>query len=163
MLKQQIQSEISKAVKEGDGVTTSTLRMLCAAILSEEKEKRYKLSKAEAGLNEAELNEKSALTEEEIIEVVSSEAKKRKEAILSFEQGNRPELAQKEKKELEILMKYMPEQISEEELKKLVKEAIEKTGAKEIKDMGKIMAELMPKVKGRADGGQISKIAKELL
>lgn len=163
MLKQQIQSNISQAVKGGDEISSSTLRMLSAAIISKEKDKRYAASKENPGLSESELVDKSVLTDEEIIEVVSSEVKKRKEAILSFEKGNRPELAEKEKKELEILMKYMPEQISEEELKKIVKEAIEKVGAKEIKDMGKVMAELMPKVKGRADGSQISKIAKEII
>lgn len=171
MLKQQIQNDALKAMKEKDEITSSVLRMLLAAVINKEKEKRYQISKKETSLNEKELDEKSALTEEEIIEVISSEAKKRKESILLFEKGNRKELADKERKELEILMKYMPEQISEEELKKMVKEAVEKTGAKEMKDpsknsgqaMGKIMAELMPKVKGKADGSEISRIAKEIL
>ena len=72
-------------------------------------------------------------------------------------------MVDKETKEKEILEKYLPEQLSEEEIKKLVKEAIEKIGAKEIKDMGKVMAELMPQVKGKADGSLVSKIVKELL
>jgi hypothetical protein len=78
-------------------------------------------------------------------------------------QGNRPELADREKKEIEILKKYLPEQLSEEQLRKLIQESITKTGAKEIKDMGKIMADLMPKIKGKADNSEISKIVKELL
>lgn len=160
MLKQQIQSDTLSAAKNKEEIALSVLRMLRAAILSKEKEKRYKLSKS---MTEAELEEKSALTDAEIIETISSEAKKRKESIIAFEKGNRPELVEKEKKELEILMKYLPEQIGEEELKKMVKDAIDKVGAKEIKDMGKVMAELMPKVKGKADGGAISKIAKELM
>lgn len=161
MLKQNIQSDISQSLKEANETASSTLRMLLASITAKEKEKRYKLSKE--GLSENELIEKSVLTDEEIIEVVSYEIKKRKEAILAFEKGNRQELADKEKKEIEILMKYMPEQISEEELKRMIKEAIDKVGAKEMKDMGKVMAELMPKVKGKADGSEISRIAKEIL
>lgn len=160
MLKQRISEDAAIAAKNKEETALSVLRMLSAAILTKEKDKRYKLSKT---IKEAELEEKSALTDEEVMEVISSEAKKRKEAILAFEKGNRPEMAQKEKKELEVLMKYMPEQLGEEELKKLVKEAIDKVGAKEMKDMGKVMAELMPKVKGKADGGEISRIAKELM
>jgi len=160
MLKERILEEIAISAKNKEELTLSVLRMLSASILSKEKEKRYKLSKS---IKDAELEEKSALTDEEIIETISSEVKKRKEAIIAFEKGNRPELAKKEKKELEVLMKYMPEQIDAEELKKMVKSAIDKVGAKEIKDMGKVMAELMPKVKGKADGSEISRIAKELM
>jgi uncharacterized protein YqeY len=109
------------------------------------------------------LEKQRQLVEEEVLEVISSEIKKRKEAILLFEKGERQELAEKEKREIGILQNYLPEQLPEEELRKLVKEAIEKTGAKEMKDMGKIMAELMPKVKGKADGSLVSKIVKELL
>lgn len=163
MTKQQIQNDASNALKQGDKNASSVLRMLLASILSKEKEKRYQISKKEQNLNEKELDEKSILTEDEIMETISSEVKKRKESILSFEKGNRNELAEKEKKELEVLMKYMPEQMPEEELKKIAKEAVEKTGAKEMKDMGKIMAELMPKIKGRADGSEVSKIIKEIL
>ena len=103
------------------------------------------------------------MTDEQVLEVISSEIKKRKDAIALYEQGKRPELAEREKKEIDILKKYLPEQLSEEELRKLVSESIEKTGASEMKDMGKIMADLMPKVKGKADNSEISKIVKELL
>ena len=97
------------------------------------------------------------------MKLVSSEIKKRKDAIALYEQGKRPELAEREKKEIEILKKYLPEQLSEEEIKKIVAESIEKTGAKEMKDMGKVMADLNPKIKGKADGGEVSKIIKEIL
>ena len=163
MLKQTIQSDLTQALKRGDEITCSTLRMLLAAILSKEKEKRYKISKEEPELTEKELAEKSFLTDEELIEVVSSEIKKRKEAILGFEKGERKELAEKEKSEMEILGKYLPEQLSEEEIERLVKDAIEEVGAGDIKDMGKVMAALMPKVKGKADGSMVSRIVKELL
>ncbi|GAH90207.1 unnamed protein product [marine sediment metagenome] len=163
MLKDKIQSNLNQALKRGDEITCSTLRMLLAAILSKEKEKRYKIFKEEPELTEKELAEKSFLTDEEVIEVISSEIKKRKEAILGFEKGERKELAEKEKAEMEVLEKYLPEQLSEEEIERLVKEAIEEVGAEDIKDMGKVMAALMPKVKGKADGGLVSKIVKELL
>ncbi|MEK0366298.1 MAG: GatB/YqeY domain-containing protein, partial [Nitrosopumilus sp.] len=101
-------------------------------------------------MSEKDLIKESQLTDEEIVEVISFEAKKGKEAILEFKKGERQDLVGKEKKELEILQKYLPEQLSEEEIKKLVKEAIKKVGAQEIKDTGKVMAEMMPQVKGKA-------------
>jgi len=152
-LKGKIQEDLNSAIKSKREIETSTLRMLSAAILNKEKEKRYKSGKSED----------IPLIDEEIIEVVFNEVKKRKEAIELYEKGDRQELADKEKKEAEILQKYLPEQLTEEEVKKLVKEAITKVGAKEQKDMGKVMAELMPQVKGKADGGLVSKVVKELL
>lgn len=163
MLKEKIQANLNEAVKNRDEEKSNTLRFILASLQSKEKEKRYKASKENAGLSDSELENKSILTDEEIIDALSSEAKKRKEAIIGFEKGNRPEMAEKEKKELVILMEYLPEQISEEELKKIVKEAVEKTGAKEMKDMGKVMAIVMPQIKGKADGSQVSQIAKEIM
>ncbi len=163
MLKQEIQTDLRESIKKSDEISRSTLRMLSATILNKEKEKRYKIAKAEPDLIEKELAEKSVSTDEEIIEVVTSEIKKRKEAILEFEKGKRKDLVKKEKAEIEILEKYLPEQFSEEEVKKLAKKAVEKVGAKEIKDMGKVMAELIPQVKGKADGKLVSQIVKELL
>jgi len=172
-LKKKIQENLITALKEKKDyyppttlrgeIEVSTLRMLLAAILNKEKEKRYKLSREKTDLEEKELQKESQLTDEEVIEVISSEAKKRKEAISEFEKGERQDLVEKETKEKEILEKYLPEQLSEEEIQKLVKEAIEKTGAKELKDMGKVMAELMPQVKGRAEGGLVSKIVRDSL
>jgi hypothetical protein len=162
-LKNKIQSDLTEALKSQNVVVRDTLRVLSAAILSKEKEKRYKISKDGKVSTEEELTKKSVLIDEEVMDVIVSEAKKRKESILEFEKGKRDDLAKKEKQELEVLQKYLPEQLPEEEVKKLVKEAVENTGAKEIKDMGKVMAALMPKIKGRADGGMISKIVKDLL
>jgi len=153
MLKEAIKEDLNQALKKGDEIKCSTLRMLLAAVLSKEKEKKYK----------EKIEEEVELADEEMIDVISSEAKKRKESIIEYEKGERQSLAEKEKAELEILQKYLPEQLSEEEIKQLIEEAIEKTGAQDIKDMGKVMAELMPKLKGRADGGLVSKIVKELL
>ena len=129
------------------------MRLLLAAILNKEKEKRYRLKEEKDAL----------LNDEETLEVILSEAKKRKESIELYGKGGREELVEKEKKELGILQKYLPEQISEDELSSLVQAAIAKVGAKEMKDMGKIMAVLMPQIKGRADGNLVSKIVKELL
>ena len=163
MLKQTIQSSVNESLKAGDHFLVEVLRMLLAAILTKEKEGRFKVSKAKPGISEADLQKESQLTDEETIDVISSEIKKRKDAISLYNQGNRPELAEKEQKEIDILIKYLPEQLSGEELKKLVSEAITATGAKEMRDMGKVMADLMPKVRGKADSAEISKIVKEIL
>lgn len=163
MLKQQVQNATKEAMKSGDKFLVGTLRMLLASILTKEKDKRYKVSKEKPELSEDKLIQESELTDEQIIEVISSEIKKRKDAIALYQQGKRPELAEREQKEIDILKKYLPEQLSESELQKIVSEAIQKTGATEMKDMGKIMADLMPKVKGKADNSEISKIVKELL
>lgn len=152
-MKERIQQDLKGALKEKRETEVSVLRLLKAAILQEEKEKRYRLKK----------EQDTPLTDDEVLDAVLSEAKKRKEAIVEFERGKREDLVSKEKQELEILRKYLPEQLSDQDLKKIVEEAIEKTGAKEIKDMGKVMAELMPSTKGKADGSLVSKVVKELL
>lgn len=162
-LKEQIQFDLKKAIREGSQDKVSTLRMLLAAIVNKEKEKRRNLAKEHPEWTGPTLEEQSKPTDEEVIEVVLSEAKKRKEAIVEFGKGSRQDLVQKEKGELEILRSYLPEQLSGEEIKRLAKEAVQKTGAAGLKDMGRVMAELMPKVKGRAEGGLVGSIVKELL
>jgi len=178
-LKEKIQTDLKTAVKEKNETFISALRLLLAAILNKEKAKRYKISQeksdlvdeakassspfAEARVTEEELVKESQLTDEEVIEVISSEIKKNKEAIVDFEKGEREDLVKKEKAAIEVWQKYLPEQFSDQELKKLAKEAIEKIGAKEAKDMGRVMTELMPQIKGKAEGSQVSKIVKELL
>ncbi len=144
--------------------------MLISSIHNREIEKRTRLHRdfgGQAKLEDSEwikqLEEKSKLTEEEVLEAVSSEVKKRKEATLAYEKGGRQELAEKEKKEAEVLQKYLPEQLSEEEIRKIAEEAIKKVGAKEMKEMGRVMAELMSRVKGKADGAVVNKIVKEFL
>lgn len=103
------------------------------------------------------------LIEEEVLEVIISEAKKRKEAIEEFRKGERNDLAEKEEKELEILKKYLPEQMNEEKIKQEAKQAIEETKAVGPQDTGKVMSVLMPKLKGKAEGKIVSKIVSELL
>jgi len=153
MLKEQIHQDSVVALKGGDSFALGTLRMLLAAITSKEKEKKFK----------EKIDGEAQLADEEIISVITSEIKKRKDAIVLYNQGKRPELAEKEEKEIDVLKKYLPEQLSVEEIKKFVQDSVAKTGAKEMKDMGKVMADLNPKIKGKADSGEVSKIVKEIL
>ncbi|MBI2644439.1 MAG: GatB/YqeY domain-containing protein [Candidatus Wildermuthbacteria bacterium] len=161
--RQQIQEDLKDALRKGDAVKVGALRMLSSSFIEKQKAKRYKIWKENPSIAEAELQQKSELSEEEIEEVIASETKKRRESIEAFEKGGRQDLVVKEKRELEVLQGYLPQQLSEEELRALVKEAIAKTGAAGPKDMGKVMAELMPKVKGKSDGAIVSRIVKESL
>jgi len=160
-LKEKIQTDIKKAMQEKDQLKVSVLRMLMAAIFNKEKEKRAKLSKTEEKLEK--LDELSQLTDEEITEVISRENKERKDSIEQYQKGNRQDLAEQEKKELGILKEYLPEQMSEDEIRKIVKEKINKTGASTPQDTGKVMGALMPELKGKAEGGMVNKIVQEEL
>jgi uncharacterized protein YqeY len=159
-LKQQIQNDLKEAMKNQEALLLSVLRMVSTAIKNKEIEKRMKLAKTEAMER---LEELSQLTDEEIVSVLSTEVKRRKDAAKEYEVGNRPELAEKELKEAELLMKYMPEQMSENEIRGLVVSMIQKVGALSPQDMGKVMGVLMPQVKGKADGTLVQKIVKEEL
>lgn len=159
-LKEQIQNELKEAMKAKNEVVLSVLRMLNSAIKNRELEKRAKLAKEGT---EEKLEELSQLNDEEIVSVISSEAKKRKDAIEEFKKAGRRDLVEKEEKELEVLIKYMPEQMGEEEVRKIVNKAIEETGAASVKEMGKVMGVIMPQVKGKADGSLVQKIVKEEL
>jgi len=162
-LREIIQQDLNEAVKKENELKRSVLRMVLAAIISKEKEKRYKVATKETGIAEEDLVKKSRLSEEELIGLVFSEAKKRKESIVEFEKGKRQDLVEKETKELEILKKYLPEPISEKEIAKMAQEVISRIGASSQKDMGRVLGELMPKFKGKAEGGVVSKIVKDLL
>jgi uncharacterized protein YqeY len=161
MLKEKIEKDFKEALLKRNEREISTLRMLKAAILEQEKEKRYKKSQEKG--TEADLEKESALSDEEIIKLILREIKKRKEAILEFEKGKRKDLVEKEAQEIEILKRYLPEMLSEEEIKKMAKETIEKVRAKNIKDMGRVMKELMPKIQGKAEPSLVSQIVKSLL
>lgn len=159
-LKEKINQDFKDAFRAKDESQLSTMRMLLAAIKNKEVEKRTRLSKSEPI---EKLEELSQLDDQEVIEVISSEIKKRKDAVAQYEQGGREELAAKEGKEIVVLSGYMPEQLGEGEIKKLVREAIKKVGAKNLQDFGKVMGALMPQVKGKTDGNLVSKIVKEEL
>ena len=162
-LKQAIQEDVKVSLKSSDQITSGVLRMTLAAIVAKEKEKRYKISKDNPSVNEEELLEQATLSDEQILEVLSAEIKKRKDAITLYEQGGRKDLAEKERGEISILQKYLPTPLSPEELAKLVAESVQSVGAKEMKDMGRVMADLNPKIKGKADNSEVSKMVKELL
>lgn len=148
MLKDKIQENLADAMRSKDEEKLSTIRMLKSAI------QYHEIQKGGAGYT---------ATDDDVIEVVGREIKKRRESIELYEKGQRQELADKEKRELEILQGYLPEQMSEDEIKKLVTEAIAQTNATTIADMGKVMGALMPKTKGKADGQLISSIVREKL
>lgn len=163
MLKQRIQSDVIQDLKKGNSETADVLRLVLAAILSKEKEKRYKIAVRNTMMKEEDLVKESLLTDEQVLDVLSSEIKKRKDAAALYQEGNRQDLFEKEQKEIKILQSYLPEQISGDELKKLIEKSIAKTGAASIKNMREVMADLAPQMKGRANAGEISKIVKELL
>lgn len=148
MTKQNLQEELKKSMLAKNELKTSVLRLLLSAI------NYYEIQKGGAGYS---------ASEEDVLNVTKSQAKQRKDSITEFEKAGRQELVDKETKELEILTAYLPAQMSEEEITKLVEEAISQTGAKTLSDMGKVMGELMPKLKGKADGDLVSSIVKQKL
>ena len=161
-LKEKLKEDVKAAFKAGDTATRGTLNLLLSVIQNRELEKRTKLMKAGATA-EAEVAEKSQLTDEEIVEAISSEIKKRKDAIAQYGAAGRPELAESESAEMNVLMRYMPEQMGEDEVKKLITDAIASTGASSAKDMGKVMGQVAPKTKGRFDGTRLNELVKEAL
>lgn len=161
MVQDRIREDLNKSIKEKNQVALSTLRILLSVIQDKEKKKRYLLSRK--NISEKALGLESRLSEEEMIEIISSEVKKRKESIKEFGKGGREDLVQKEKEEMELLFKYLPEQILEEELAIIIKKAIKDTGANNQKDIGKVMAKVMPIIKGRADGSEVGRLVKEYL
>jgi hypothetical protein len=170
MLQEKINQDIKQAMQSKEELLLLVLRGISAAIHNKEIEKRTKLSKTSSYAKASEDKEKleklekeSKLTEEEVMEVISSEAKKRKDSIEEFTKGNRQDLVDKEIKELEIIKAYLPEQMSEDAIKEIVKKAIAETGTAGPKDTGKVMSKIMPQLKGKADGSVVSKIVGELL
>jgi hypothetical protein len=137
--------ELQAALKAGRKVEASTLRLLLTAVKNREVEKRGQLAEAE------------------ILQVIVKECSQRREAIQQFRQGGREDLAHKEEAELQILEKFLPPAISPEELSIKVREAIAATGARSVKDMGKVMSHLMAQLAGRADGKVVSQLVRQEL
>lgn len=162
-MKEKIRQDLKEALKSQRNIEVSTLRLVLAAVLNKEKEKRAKIAKTERGLPEEKLVEKSQLSQDELVEVIFAEVKKRKEALLDFERGKREDLVKLTEKELDVLQNYLPKQLSREEILDLIEETIKALRAEGPKDMGRVMGELMPKVKGRAEGKLVSKLVKDLL
>ena len=144
-LKTQLRDAVTEALKSGDAQRKMTLRMALAAIKN------------------AEVEARGELEEDKILSLLQKEVKYRQETIEGAEQANRPDLITKAETEIEILNTFLPKPLTEEELKGLVKEAIEEIGAGSIADMGRVMGILMPKIRGRADGKEANQIVRELL
>ncbi|MBU4509910.1 GatB/YqeY domain-containing protein [bacterium] len=144
-LEETIFNDMIEALKGKEKLKLSTLRLIRAAIKN------------------AEISKRDKLTEDEVIGIVTNNLKKLEESLDIFIQGQRPELAEKAKKEIEIVKKYLPEQLSEEEVEKIVKDTIMKFGFKGLQDIGPAMKEVMPQLKGKADGKIVNKMVRDLL
>jgi uncharacterized protein len=144
-LKAEIQQSVKQAMKGGDKVTLSTLRLLLSAVHNEEIRVRKELSK------------------EDIQRTIATLCKQRTEAIELYRKGGREDLAQNEEAEFAILKRFLPQQLSEEEVKELIQNCIAEVGAKGLQDLGKVMKLVMPKVAGRSDGKRVNELAKGLL
>ncbi|NMB47528.1 GatB/YqeY domain-containing protein [Patescibacteria group bacterium] len=152
MLINQIKKDLISFQKEKRHREVSSLRMLLSSITNKEKDKRLELS---AKYSYEELDLKAKLNDEEVLNVIFFEAKKRKDAIEEFKKAKREDLVQKEETELKALQKYLPEELSDEEIKRILKEIIKEKGTNQI---GVVMKEAMIRTKGRADGKRIKQI-----
>ncbi len=144
-MKEQFLQELKEAMREKDEIRKNTITLLRSAILQVEKDTQKELG------------------DDEIIGIVAKEVKKRKDAILDYEKAGRDDIISDLNKEIDILSKYLPKQLSKEEIETLVDEAISNVNATSLRDMGKVMQELRPKTNGRADGKLVSEIVKEKL
>ncbi|HBB76183.1 MAG: hypothetical protein A2186_00335 [Candidatus Levybacteria bacterium RIFOXYA1_FULL_41_10] len=148
MDKNKLQEELKKSMLARDELRTSVLRLLLSAI------NYYEIQKGGAGY---------VATEEDVLSVIQKEAKQRRDSITEYEKAERQDLADKEKKELEILQTFLPEQMPEDKIQKIVEQTISEIGAVSIQDMGKVMGELNGKLKGKADMGMISNLVRQKL
>ena len=144
-MREQVTKDMATALKAGEKDKLSTLRMLLSAV-------KYK-----------EVDAKHQLSDEEVIAVISTLLKQRQDSVEQFRKGGREDLVEKESKEIEFLRAYLPPQLSEEEVRDIIKKAAAETGAAGQKDMGKLMKVEMPQVKGKADGKLVNDIVKEVL
>jgi uncharacterized protein YqeY len=142
---QQLDQDMKAAMKQKDKETLSTIRMVRAAI------------------KKVQIDNRGELSDDQVLQVVMKEVKQRRDSLAEYEKAGREDLAAKEKREIEILSAYLPKQLSEEELREIVQQAIADTGAASKKDMGKVMGAVLPKVKGRADGKQVNQLVQQLL
>lgn len=144
-MRDRILEDLKSAMKAQDKDVLSVIRMVKGAMQMEE------------------LNKKRPLTDEEMVTIISKQIKTRKESIVEFEKGNRTDLIEQTKKEIEILSKYMPEQMSEEEILKVIDEVFNIVNPTGIADLGKVMGQISPLVKGKADLGLVNKLIREKL
>jgi len=145
MITEEIKTQIVEAMKSGDKLKVSTLKLLSSA------------------LHNAQIKKQEDLSNEEELEVVKREAKMRKDAIEAYDKAGASERAEKEKNELAILQIYLPEEIADDDIKKIVDKVVASTGATSMKDMGKVIGKVMGKCKGQADGKKVSEIVRAKL
>lgn len=144
-VKDKLQEDLKTAMREKDTVRKNVVQLIKAGVLQYEKDN------------------KTTLDDEGVLGVIAKQLKQRRDSLPDYEKSGREDLIAQLKREMELLMEYLPAQLTHEELVEIVKDAIAKTGASSIKDMGKIMAAVMPQTKGRADGKEINLIARELM
>lgn len=142
-LKGQIIDDLKRAMKQGDKAKISVLRVLNSEIKNKE------------------IDKGTSLSDEMVVEVIMSQAKKRKDSMEAYKRGDRQDLFDQERAELEILNHYLPEQMNEEEIRSIVSDTIRELGVKSLSEMGKVMGVLVPKLKGKADNSVVSRIVKE--
>lgn len=145
MLKLRIQDDMKGAMKSGDKRRLGVIRLIMAAI------------------KQREVDERIELDDEQVLAVLDKMVKQRRDSIEQYEKAGRNELADQERYEIEILQEYLPEALSEEEISALIKQAMADTGAASMRDMGKVMGQLKPKLQGRADIGAVGAMVKQLL
>ena len=145
MLKEKLMEDLKSAMKEKDEIKKNTVQMVRAGILQIEKDKGIEVE------------------DNQIIDIIAKEVKKRKDAAIDFEKGGREDLVEKNNKEIEILSAYLPKQLSKEEIEAIVKEIIAEVNATTIKDMGKVMKSAKEKIGAQADGRTINEVVKGLL
>lgn len=144
-LRDRIQEALKEAVKRQHRVEVSTLRLLLSEI-------KY-----------AEIAQQKTADDGKVLDVIAREVKRRRESIDAFTKGNREDLVAQEEAELAVLLSYLPKQMTRDEIAAAARQVIESLGARGPADKGKVMAQLMPQVKGKADGGQVSEVVSELL
>ncbi|MDH7490635.1 MAG: GatB/YqeY domain-containing protein [Anaerolineae bacterium] len=144
-LQEKIMNDMKEALRSGDELRKSTLRMLRSAIGYKEVEVQHPLS------------------DDEVLDVIAKQVKQRQDSITEYAKGGRQDLVDQERAEMEILMSYLPQQLTREEIEALARQAIQKLGVTDIKQQGLVMKELMPQVKGRADGKLVNEVVRQLL
>ncbi len=145
VLKQKLQENLKQAMRNRDRLRSSVIRLILA------------------GIKNAEIAKREVLDDADILGIITKEVRQRKESILAFRQGNRQDLVDIEEAEMAILAEYLPEQMSREDIVTAVGNVIKEIGAQGLQDKGKVMARLMPQLKGKADGRDINTVATELL
>lgn len=144
-LKDKLMEDFKNSMKNRDTIRKNTVTMVRSSI------------------KQKEVDEKIELNDEEVLDIISKQVKEKKNAIEEFKKGNREDLVEQTNKEMDILLEYLPEQLTEKEVEGIVKETIKEINASSMKDMGLVMQTIMPKIKGKADGGLVNKIVRKYL